>query len=168
MGRTSVRSPSRRELERVYRERFTRLVRVAAAITRDEAVGAEAVQEAFIRLLKARRGYRGEGTLEAWVWGAVVNEAKRRVGQEQKLQTQKRREVVEAPSANGAGDADASTRALISALPERQRLAIFLRYYADLDYRTIAAVLGIEIGTVSATLASAHQSLRSAMEGAVR
>lgn len=161
MGRLGVGSTSRRELESVYRENFVRLVRVASAITRDEAIGAEAVQEAFVRLLRARRGYRGEGALEAWVWQAVVNEAKRRAGQEQK-----RREVAEELRTNGAAEATEATRALITVLPERQRVAIFLRYYADLDYSTIAAVMGIEVGTVSATLAAAHRSLRSAMEGA--
>jgi RNA polymerase sigma factor (sigma-70 family) len=49
-------------------------------------------------------------------------------------------------------------------LPERQRLAIYLRYYADLDYRSIGDVLGIEVGTVSATLSSAHEALRRSMK----
>jgi RNA polymerase sigma factor (sigma-70 family) len=49
---------------------------------------------------------------------------------------------------------------LIAALPERQRLVVFLRYYADLDYRAIAVALGVEVGTVSATLAAAHAGLR--------
>ena len=56
---------------------------------------------------------------------------------------------------------DAGRRmAWVAALPERQRLAVFLRYYADLDYRAIATALAIEPGTVSATLNSAHASLR--------
>ena len=45
--------------------------------------------------------------------------------------------------------------------PERQRLTVFLRYYADLDYRSIAHVLDVEVGTVSATLSSAHSASRS-------
>ena len=57
----------------------------------------------------------------------------------------------------------AKPAALIALLPERQRLAIFLRYYADLDYRSIAEALGVEVGTVSATLATAHASLRKAL-----
>ena len=56
---------------------------------------------------------------------------------------------------------------VVAALPERQRHAIFLRYYADLDYRTIASILGIEVGTVSATLAAAHRSIRIALEEVV-
>ena len=49
-------------------------------------------------------------------------------------------------------------------LPERQRVAVFLRYWADLDYRAIAEVLEVEVGTVSATLSSAHQSLRRSVQ----
>jgi RNA polymerase sigma factor (sigma-70 family) len=48
--------------------------------------------------------------------------------------------------------------------PERQRLVVFLRYWADLDYRSIARALEIEVGTVSATLSSAHQTLRRALQ----
>jgi RNA polymerase sigma factor (sigma-70 family) len=52
----------------------------------------------------------------------------------------------------------------VAALPERQRLVVYLRYYADLDYRAIAEVLGVEVGTVSATLSSAHQALRRSLK----
>ena len=55
---------------------------------------------------------------------------------------------------------------LVAALPERQRLTVFLRYYADLDYRSIAEVLGVTVGTVSAALAAAHAALRTPLEGA--
>ena len=79
-----------------------------------------------------------------------------------------RRPLVEAGSeSNDAYQAPEPVRRLaplIAALPERQRLAVFLRYYADLDYRTIADALGVEVGTVSATLASAHANLRTNLE----
>jgi RNA polymerase sigma factor (sigma-70 family) len=52
----------------------------------------------------------------------------------------------------------------LAALPERQRLVVFLRYFADLEYREIATALGIETGTVSATLHAAHANLRRALE----
>ena len=50
------------------------------------------------------------------------------------------------------------------ALPERERLVVFLRYFADLDYREIAAALEVEVGTVGATLSAAHAALRIALE----
>lgn len=55
-------------------------------------------------------------------------------------------------------------RALVAKLPERQRLAVFLRYYADLDYAAIGTALGIRTGTVSATLAAGIRSLRRMAE----
>jgi DNA-directed RNA polymerase specialized sigma24 family protein len=41
---------------------------------------------------------------------------------------------------------------------------LFLRYFAELDYRTIAQVLEISAGTVGATLNSAHNTLRKNIE----
>jgi RNA polymerase sigma factor (sigma-70 family) len=72
------------------------------------------------------------------------------------------------PSSNGLPEQDATIRAWVAALPERQRLVVFLRYFADLDYRSIATALDVEVGTVSATLATAHAALRRSYEEAVR
>ncbi len=55
-------------------------------------------------------------------------------------------------------------RALVASLPERQRQALFLRYYADLDYQSIAEALGIKPGTVAASLHGARESLRRRLE----
>ena len=52
----------------------------------------------------------------------------------------------------------------IARLPERQRLVLFLRYYADLDYASIATTLQISTGTVGATLNAAHASLRRLLQ----
>jgi RNA polymerase sigma factor (sigma-70 family) len=62
-------------------------------------------------------------------------------------------------------ETDAAVRALLAQLPERQRGAIFLRYYADLDCAAIAGLLGISAGTVVATLNAAHSALRERLEG---
>jgi RNA polymerase sigma factor (sigma-70 family) len=149
-----------RELERLYRSSYRTFVRVARAITRDEDAADEAVQEAFIRAIRGRRGFRATGSLEAWVWRSVVNEAKR-VAARPRVDLA----VGVERAGNGTADDDGLIRCLIAALPERQRLAVFLRYYADLDYRTIGEVLQVETGTVSATLHAALRSLRDAMQG---
>jgi RNA polymerase sigma factor (sigma-70 family) len=148
------------ELESLYRAAHRRFVRVALAITRDHEAAAEAVQEAFTRAIRSRRRFRGEGSLEAWVWRSVVNEAKRTATRPRLASSNPSSEL-----GNGAPDPDAAIRALIGALPERQRLAVFLRYYADLDYRTIGEILGVETGTVSAMLNAAHGALRESIEG---
>ena len=69
------------------------------------------------------------------------------------------------PRANGAAPAaDLELRTRIAALPERQRTVLFLRHFADLDYRAIGEVLGISPGTVGATLNAAHAALRRTLE----
>ena len=144
------------QLERLYRERFEHFSRVAAAICRDAELGRDAVQAAFTTALRERRAFRGVGPLEAWVWRIVVNEARRLAREPRSAPL----EGLSEPAANGRSDDPLGVRAWVATLPERQREALFLRYYADLDYRAIADVLGIEVGTVSATLSAAHQSLR--------
>jgi RNA polymerase sigma factor (sigma-70 family) len=154
-------SPTLWEFESLYRSSYRRFVRVAAAITHSEESAAEAVQEAFARGIRGRSGFRAEGSLDAWLWRTVVNEAKRLAARQLPPPTGSDLEA----ATNGSTDSRAAVRALIGSLPERQRHAVFLRYYADLDYRTIAEVLEIEVGSVSATLHAAHASLRDAIEG---
>lgn len=151
------------EIEETYRSGYRRFLRVAVAILRDDQLAHDAVQEGFARALKQRATYRAEAPLAGWVWRIVMNAALE-IRRERPLNI----EVDPGDSAalpfNGHGEDAAGIRRWIAALPERQRLAIYLRYYADLDYRGIAEALGIEIGTVSATLAGAHQALRRTLE----
>jgi RNA polymerase sigma factor (sigma-70 family) len=96
------------------------------------------------------------------VWRIVVNASlaarRRRVARHEES------ELVEVAGTNGHATDESGVRAWVAALPERQRLAVYLRYYADLDYRAIADALDVEVGTVSATLNSAHQALRQSLQ----
>jgi RNA polymerase sigma-70 factor (ECF subfamily) len=134
------------ELEELYRVRGSDYERVAIALTGDEGLGCDAVQEAFVRAVRGRARFRGSGPVGAWVWRIVVNEAHRR--------RDARRDEPGLPDKRVV-----YVRGLIAELPQRQRLVLFLRYYADLDYATIAEVLDISTGTVAATLHRAHARL---------
>ena len=147
------------ELEALYRSRLGPFVRTAAAIVGDDAAGRDAVQDAFVRAVRQRRSFRGEVPLEAWVWRIVVNCA-RDLRADRALERGAEATAAVEPATNGLPEVDAEIRAWVAALPERQRLAVFLRYFADLGYREIAAALEIETGTVSATLSAAHAGLR--------
>lgn len=147
-------------IEAVYRARFASFVRVAVAITGDRQTASEAVQQAFADLIRARRGYRGEGPMEAWVWRAVVRSARRRAAERRRVPVSG--EPV-TPSSNGDAESDAAVRSAVALLPERQRTAIFLRYFADLEYAQVAEILDVTVGTVSASLHAAHASLRMAL-----
>jgi RNA polymerase sigma-70 factor (ECF subfamily) len=141
------------ELEVLYRERLPELTRAAAAIAGDEESGRDAVQEAFAKALRKRRRFRGDGNLEAWVWRIVVNAA-RDAGR------RRRRKLTAALPAEARAD---ELGLPLELLTERQREVLFLHYYADLDYTTIAHALGISPGTVGATLSAARQTLRGAL-----
>jgi RNA polymerase sigma-70 factor (ECF subfamily) len=152
-----------RDLEDLYRRQYERFARVAAAVAGDVEAGHDAVQEGFASLLRGRDAFRGEAPLEAWAWRAVLNAARKARA--------RRLETVDDIGEVAAGDAmvgdGAIVRGWVAALPERQRLAVFMRYYADLDYRAVAAALDVEVGTVSATLSSAHRALRKQLEVAL-
>jgi RNA polymerase sigma-70 factor (ECF subfamily) len=149
------------EIEHLYRRRLPEFRRVAAAIVGSRELARDVVQEAFASAVRQRDSYRGEGPLEAWVWRILMNAAR-----------EQRRARIETPvdapdlAVNGSheGDTDARVRVALSLLPERQRLVVFLRYYADLDYRTIGEVLEIETGTVGVTLHTAHARLEQLLE----
>jgi RNA polymerase sigma-70 factor (ECF subfamily) len=145
------------ELEALYRRRFAVFLRVAAGILRSEDRALDAVQEGFAAAIRERRRFRGEGTLEAWVWRMVVNAAFKQLRVEPPSPAE--------TSLNGAAPAQhPELRQRMAALPERQRTVLFLRYFADLDYAAIGAALGISPGTVGATLNAAHATLRRGLE----
>ena len=165
MTEMAARGATVEALESLYRADLPRFVRTATAITGDEAAGRDAVQDAFVQAVKKRDSYKSEALLETWVWRTVINEA---------LALRRDRAPAfesisaTAESTNGVPEHDADVRAWIASLPERQRLVGILRYFADLDYRSIATALEVEVGTVSATLAAAHAALRRVQEEAVR
>jgi RNA polymerase sigma-70 factor, ECF subfamily len=153
----------RQAIESVYRHRYARFLRVAVAIVRDEQLAEEAVHDGFVRALRHRRSFDGRGSLEAWLWRIVVNEARR--GRTAERRASLALGASDAPPANGNGHGELGTlELLVAALPERQRLVLFLRHYADLDYEAIAAALGIKPGTVAATLHAAHSTLRRQLQ----
>jgi RNA polymerase sigma factor (sigma-70 family) len=148
------------EIEAIYRLRYPAFLRVAAAIAGDEELGADAVQEGFAGAVRSRGRFRG-GSLEPWLWAAVVNSA-RTIRRKPVALTLVGDDGVSRASVHGAAETS-ELRSAIAALPERQRLVLFLHYFADLDYRTIAEVVGVRIGTVGATLTAARGALHRAL-----
>jgi RNA polymerase sigma factor (sigma-70 family) len=149
------------DIAEVYEERFAEFLRVATAIVGDGERARDAVQDAFAGAVRSRRTYRGDGSLVAWLWMAVVNSARR----ESARKIPPPVAGAEAQASNGRiGDPDRSIRAALATLPERQRVTLFLRYYADLDYNAIAEALSVKPGTVAATLNAAHANVRRLLQ----
>ncbi len=150
-----------RGIERIYRERLEAFVRVASAIVGDRDLAADVVQDGFARAFLHAGAFRGDGSLEGWVWRVVVNEARRRRPRVSGPVSVSKSVSVPGPSLDATG-----LRGVVASLPERQRLVLFLRYYADLEYDAIAVAMGVASGTVAATLSQAHANLRRKLEEA--
>jgi len=148
------------ELERLYRERFQVFVRAITAQLGDSDVARDVVQDAFAAALARVDGYRGDAALEAWIWRILVNKALDRQREARRTASAPTQPSNVPYETNGRVEERRVVRARLAALPTRQRLAVFLHYYADLDYATIASVLEIAPGTVAATLNAARASLR--------
>src|SRR5437762_59997 len=73
-----ARTPTLAALEALYRERCDAFERTASAIAGESGLGQDAVHDAFVLAVRHRRRFRAEGTLAAWVWRIVVNEARKR------------------------------------------------------------------------------------------
>lgn len=154
------------QIEEIYRERYASFVRLATAITRDEQAARDAVHEAFVRAVRQREQHR-ETFAAGWVCRIVLNEAQRRRAAEARYVPVDPAGIDAASDPNGRRDGG-ELQAAVAALPERQRLTLFLHYYADLDYEGIAEALDVAVGTVSATLSAARASLAARLEEAKR
>lgn len=132
----------------------------------DRELARDVLQDSFANALRRRESFRRQGSLEAWMWSTVANTA-RNAARSRAL----RRRVKPQPDATHAdgpeqrlGGDERRVRDLVGKLPERQRACVFLHYFADLDYATIAAVLDIRPGTVAAALNAARSALRQGLE----
>lgn len=150
----------------LYERRFHAFAAGAYAIVGDPEAARDVVQEAFARALRQRHRFRGEGRLEAWLWRIVLNVA-RDVARRSRFAALSADELAEIAVVGAKGSSSASDlRPELRALPERQRLAVFLHYYADLPYEEVARLLDVAPGTVAASLSAARKTLRHRIEEA--
>ena len=143
------------DLEDLYRRRHAAFQVMLASVTGSVESARDVVQEAFAQALRDRHAFRGEGSLEGWVWRIAFRVAIGSAGSHELL-------VDELPEvAFVDASPDPALAAAVRDLPPQRRMAIFLRYFADLSYVEIGEILGIAEGTVAATLSQAHQHLRA-------
>lgn len=64
------------EIDALHRTSFPAFLRTATAILGDADAARDAVQDAFATAVRRRGDFRGEGSLEGWVWRILVNTAR--------------------------------------------------------------------------------------------
>jgi RNA polymerase sigma-70 factor (ECF subfamily) len=146
-------------IEEVYRRRYTSFLRLGYALLGGSDQACDAVQEAFATALRARNSYRGEGSLDGWLWRTMLNvchQERRRLAHYADTEPPEQ-------ASNGHPAKWPELRAAVAALPDQERNAVYLRYYAELTQDETAEVLGVRPGTVAAALNHARAKLRTAL-----
>jgi RNA polymerase sigma-70 factor (ECF subfamily) len=147
------------QIEGLYRGRYTAFRNGLLPLTGTPERAHDAVQEAFARALRRRDQFRGEGSLEGWVWRIAFRVALAARRELQATTLEDAFELAEIPHP----ERDPELAEALLRLPPRRRLVVFLRYFGDLSYGEIAAICAISEGTVAATLAQAHGDLRDTL-----
>jgi RNA polymerase sigma-70 factor (ECF subfamily) len=153
---------------------------LARWLTRNDADAADVVQEAYLRAFRYFDSYR-EGDAKSWLLRIVRRTCyswleRNRPAELVALEALDDSGDLHAadPAQGSIGDAEALLMSrsdlrrldrLIEMLPAPLREVIVLRELQELDYRQIAAVTGVPIGTVMSRLHRARAALRRDWEG---
>jgi RNA polymerase sigma-70 factor (sigma-E family) len=158
-----------RAVMELYAAHYRSLVRLAAVLVRDTPTAEEVVQDAFVALHGGWQRLRDADKALAYLRQAVVNRSRsvlrHRAVAGPSLQQGPPGRPGAAHDALVALERD-SVRTVLRDLPDRQREAIMLRYYADLSEEEIAAAMGISCGAVRSHTARGMSALRAALEQA--
>ncbi len=170
-------------------EAFNRLVlayqdalyNTALRILGDEALAADATQEAFISAFRSLNSYRG-GSFKAWLLRTVTNACY------DELRRQKRRPTVPLEPSNADDEELESPRWLadgalspeekfeaeelehaiqhcLEDLPAEFRSVVVLADIQGLDYAEVAVAARVPLGTIKSRLARARLRLRECLQG---
>ena len=143
------------------RERRLFAYAVSLGATRDDA--ADAVQEAFVRLTQALLDSDSPRSGDAWLFATVhhivIDQARRRSALSRAVARLAGLRDSRAYADPPTSPAD-HVWAAVDALPVRQRAAIYLRYRGDLEYESIATVMGITESAARSYVAKALQRLQ--------
>ena len=131
----------------------------------------DALQESFVKALRALPRYREEGHFKSWLFRIGHNEGlniirKRKKSTElQKAASQSDQESSEAaPEETTAHERASALHDAIGELPETERQVVVMRLQSEMPFREIASVLDTPLGTVLARMHNAKRRLKALLE----
>jgi RNA polymerase sigma-70 factor (ECF subfamily) len=145
--------------ETFYAGDLQSVARSVALAFGDLDVARQATDEAFVRALEAWPRVSRMASPAGWTYRVALNCA-RRMARRDSHRLRAERSAAEAEPGRFAAAPELSDfYERIAGLPQRQRVAIILRFVADMTEPEIAAAMGVRRGTVSATLRAALANL---------
>ena len=162
----------------------TPLVNFLYRMVRDSATAEDLAQEVFLRVYRARKQYSPSAKFTTWLFRIATNLAlnsirdNRHRRMESSLDAPLDREE-SAPRELPSGDMRIDEhmmdrdrcdfiRRAISALPEKQRVAVLLHKYEEMDYGEIARILECSESALKSLLFRAYETLRVELAPLIR
>jgi RNA polymerase sigma factor (sigma-70 family) len=143
---------ARPDIESLYRADADRLWRAIYAFAGDPEIASDSVAEAYAQLLRRGAAVRDPA---AWVWRTAFQVSRGA------LKTRRRDELLTStPEESADTHIDQDLLTAVRQLPDGQRAAVILFYYADLPVREIAGRLGTNSLAVRANLSRGRRRLR--------
>ncbi len=153
-------------ISRCVAEYSDMLLRLACTRLDSAADAEDAVQEAFLRLLTARPGFRDAGHEKAWLIRTTLQRAGdiRRRASRRDVPLENMTAEPAVPEAPVTGTPCGELRAAVRALPEKYAAVIHLHYYEGYSIKEIAKLLGLPAATVGTRLARGRERLRQMLK----
>ncbi|HWQ03197.1 MAG TPA: RNA polymerase sigma factor [Candidatus Nitrosotenuis sp.] len=154
------------------------LVNFLFRMLRDPAAAEDLAQEVFLRVYRARKKYEPSAKFTTWLFRIATNLAlnaiRDRRARQQEISMDEHAESAgsDAPRFDVPDRAPSAVERLmerdraravlraIGALPEKQRVAVLLHKYHDLDYDEIARILECSESALKSLLFRAYEALR--------
>ena len=151
----------------LYIAHYRSLVRLAVLLVNDVATAEEVVQDAFVAMHLNWRRLRDSGKALSYLRQCVVNRSRSVLRHRMVVDRNAADPMPDMPSAEQGAMVLLERSAVVAALhglPQRQREALVLRFYADLSEAEIAATMGISKGAVKSHTARAMAAMRNVLE----
>jgi RNA polymerase sigma-70 factor (ECF subfamily) len=136
-------------------------------LTGSTATSEDLVQEVFLRMMRYRHTYRGQGQFNVWMY-QIARNVRTDHFRKWRRETPMPEDGIELPDhAPGAGEvlekdqAAVMVRAALAKLPEEKRELLLLARFKELPYDQIAQLLDCSVGTVKVRVHRAMNELRT-------
>ena len=151
----------------LYSRHYRALVRTAVFLVRDVPTAEDVVQDSFAALHDGWQRLEDPDKALAYLRQAVVNRSRSVLRHRTVVDKYPQEAPPDMPSAEHGALVLLERRRVVTALrnlPERQREAIVLRYYAGLSEAEIAGAMGISRGAVKSHTARGMAALRAELK----